>query len=223
MICKPEQLPNDDKHIKRFDISHQWITMMLGDKLYLTPIGTNLDIVDELPSAGVIGSDISPSQPRWVPPNLMFQIGDAQQDWSFEPESFDFIHVRYMQGSNDEWSKLIFEQWAQLFYDVGDKTGRSFKETGFTSVTHKKFKVPYGTLPKDKQLKNLDQYMAFYLNLSLDGFAVYPIGQILVWSFKEVEVLVAKMRSGVRNPNSVVFRNVHAVDGRKPEVPTEHA
>lgn len=83
------------------------------------------------------------------------------------------------------------------------------KEAGFTSLTHKKFKVPYGTWPKDKELKNLGQYTAFYLDLSLDGFAVYPIGQILGWSFEEVEVLVAKMRANVRDPKNMVIGNVY--------------
>jgi hypothetical protein len=38
------------------------------------------------------------------------------------------------------------------------------------------------------------------MDLSLDGFALYPIGQILGWSREEVEVLVAKMRAIIRNP-----------------------
>ncbi|KAF7555191.1 hypothetical protein G7Z17_g2356 [Cylindrodendrum hubeiense] len=229
---------------------------------------TQRDIADEFPSAEVIGTDISPTQPSWVPPNLKFQIDDAQLEWTFEPNSFDFIHIRYMQGSIDDWSKLykqmykclkpggwfqhlepdiecqsdnsavkvdndhIFKQWARLFYDVGDKIGRTFKvndsimkqsaqEAGFTSLTHNKFKVPYGTWPKDKDLKDLGQYTGFYLDLSLDGFAVYPIGQILGWSFEEVEDLVAKMRTNVRDPKNMTTGNVHVVYGQKPEEPAK--
>ena len=64
------------------------------------------NISDQFPSAKVIATDVSPSQPSWVPPNLEFQIDDAQLDWTFEPESFDFIHIRYMQGTIDDWEKL---------------------------------------------------------------------------------------------------------------------
>jgi len=48
-------------------------------------------MADAFPSAEVIGTDISPTQPSWVPPNLSFQIDDAQLDWTFKEEYFDFI------------------------------------------------------------------------------------------------------------------------------------
>jgi hypothetical protein len=37
------------------------------------------------------------------------------------------------------------------------------------------------------------------MNLSLDGFAIYPIGQILGWTLEEVQVLVANMQGAVNN------------------------
>lgn len=68
-------------------------------------------MADLFPSAHIIGIDISPTQPSWVPPNVSFQIDDAQLDWTFEPESFDFIHVRSLLGGIDDWPKL----YGQLF------------------------------------------------------------------------------------------------------------
>lgn len=68
-------------------------------------------MADEFPSAKVIGTDLAPTQPNWVPPNLEFQIDDCQLDWTFEPESFDFIHIRYLQGSIEDWNKL----YGQIF------------------------------------------------------------------------------------------------------------
>ncbi len=67
------------------------------------------DAADKYPAAEVIGTDISPTQPGWVPPNLSFQIDDAQLEWTFKADSFDFIHVRYMQGAIDNWPRL-YEQ-----------------------------------------------------------------------------------------------------------------
>jgi SAM-dependent methyltransferase len=69
---------------------------------------------DHFPSAQVLGIDISPLQPSWVPPNVQFQIEDAQLDWTFEPESFDFIHIRYMHGAIADWDKLYRQALAHL-------------------------------------------------------------------------------------------------------------
>ncbi|KAK7427003.1 hypothetical protein QQZ08_006430 [Neonectria magnoliae] len=223
-------------------------------------------MADKFPSAEVIGTDISPTQPSWVPPNLHFQIDDAQLDWTFQPEHFDFIHIRYMQGAIDDWPALyrqvykflkpggwfqhiepdieicsdnpevkidenhIFKQWAQLFYDAGDKLGRTFRfsdgsmqqnavDAGFTGIVHKTYKLPVNPWPRDKKLKELGSFVGLYMGLSLDGFAVYPIGQILGWSFEETQALVARMRAAVRSPKNMTTGFIHAVYGQRPENP----
>lgn len=71
-------------------------------------------MADKFPSAEVIGVDISPTQPSWIPPNLKFQIDDAQLDWTFEPDSFDFIHIRYMHGAFDDWYRLYRQMFKAL-------------------------------------------------------------------------------------------------------------
>lgn len=49
-----------------------------------------------------------------MPPNLRFEMEDAQLDWTLEPESFDFIHIRYMHGSFDDWNKLYSQVYKFL-------------------------------------------------------------------------------------------------------------
>jgi SAM-dependent methyltransferase len=102
---------------------------MLDDKLFLPPIGDNpqkildigtgtgiwaINVADEYPSAKVIATDITPSQPNFVPPNVEFQIDDATMDWTFETESFDFIHIRYLQGTIDDWDKFYSQVYKFL-------------------------------------------------------------------------------------------------------------
>ena len=67
------------------------------------------DIADEFPEAEVVGIDLSPTQPAWVPPNCRFEIDDASQAWTFEDNSFDYIHIRFMSGCFKDWVKLYRE------------------------------------------------------------------------------------------------------------------
>jgi hypothetical protein len=57
----------------------------------------------------VIGFDLSPIQPTWVPPNVQFEVNDAcEAEWGYKVNSFDFIHARAMYGSIADW--LAFYQ-----------------------------------------------------------------------------------------------------------------
>lgn len=60
----------------------------------------------------VIGTDISPNQPGWVPPNLQFEIEDCTRPWTFPLAFFDFIHMRYLVGSIADWNELFKEAYA---------------------------------------------------------------------------------------------------------------
>src|SRR4051794_4121395 len=54
---------------------------------------------------------------------------------------------------NADVARSIFQKWANLFYEVGNKLNRTFKfsddsmdkwaaAAGFTNIEHKKFKIP---------------------------------------------------------------------------------
>jgi ubiquinone/menaquinone biosynthesis C-methylase UbiE len=72
------------------------------------------DFADEFPDCEVIGTDISPIQPSWVPPNLKFEIEDCTQMWSFPDNSFDFVHIRWLIGSIPDWKALFAEAYRVL-------------------------------------------------------------------------------------------------------------
>lgn len=65
-----------------------------------------MDVADLYPSAIVTGTDLSPVQPTWVPPNARFEIDDMESEWTFEEGFFDFIHIRGLHGTIEDWSAL---------------------------------------------------------------------------------------------------------------------
>jgi Methylase involved in ubiquinone/menaquinone biosynthesis len=70
-----------------------------------------IDLGDMYPGAEVIGTDITPIQPNWVPPNVRFEIDDANQEWTWPENEFDFIHLRTMLGTIADWKKFYQEAY----------------------------------------------------------------------------------------------------------------
>ena len=68
-----------------------------------------MDVADDYPGAQVIGVDLSPIQPTAVPPNLEFQIMDADEPWDFHAK-FDLIHTRLMNGFSIKSWPFFYEQ-----------------------------------------------------------------------------------------------------------------
>ncbi|KAL2017405.1 hypothetical protein VTK56DRAFT_2207 [Thermocarpiscus australiensis] len=122
--------PNDERQNECMDIIHHLLTLVMEGKLFRAPldgkkiqkvldVGTGtgmwaIDFADAHPHAEVIGTDISPIQPSWVPPNLRFEIEDATQPWTFRPGSFDLVHMRYLFGSIADWAELFRQAYRVL-------------------------------------------------------------------------------------------------------------
>ncbi len=66
-----------------------------------------IDFADEHPESEVIGTDLSPIQPSFVPPNLRFEIDDVEDEWIFK-NKFDFIHCRMLTGSIADWPRVRY-------------------------------------------------------------------------------------------------------------------
>jgi hypothetical protein len=52
-------------------------------------------VADKYPTASVIGIDLSPIQPAWIPPNLRFVVDDIEDEWIYPENHFDYIHIRH--------------------------------------------------------------------------------------------------------------------------------
>jgi SAM-dependent methyltransferase len=72
-----------------------------------------IDFADEYPSAHVIGTDLSPIQPDYVPPNCRFYVENAEEDWSFDTP-FDFVHARMLVIGIRNWSRFFEQAFASL-------------------------------------------------------------------------------------------------------------
>ena len=113
--------PNDEEELNRMNLENHLFFMLLGGKLHHAPLkspqrildlGTGsgiwaVEIADQYPSAAVVGTDLSPVQPTMVPPNLTFEVDDFEQEWTFQKDSFDFIHWRLLLASVSDYPKLF--------------------------------------------------------------------------------------------------------------------
>lgn len=121
-------LPEDESEQERLDLQHELFTRTFDGKLHLSPIGDNvhevldlgtgtgiwaIDFADEHPNANVLGIDLSPIQPLYVPSNCKFEVDDFNSDWTFT-QKFDFVHGRGLMGSSRNYPKLIKQAYNVL-------------------------------------------------------------------------------------------------------------
>lgn len=73
-----------------------------------------IDVADEYPEADVLGIDLSPIQPSWVPANARFMVDDAEMEWVQPPDSLDYVHLRFMCSSIRNWPLLLQRAYRAL-------------------------------------------------------------------------------------------------------------
>lgn len=121
-------LPNDEREQDRLDLHHHICRIAIGGALFRAPIdpgnarildlgtGTGIwaiEMADDYPKATVKGTDLSPIQPGYVPPNCYFEVDDFESEWEFS-HKFDFIHARNLAGSVRDWPALYQSMMAYL-------------------------------------------------------------------------------------------------------------
>ncbi|KAK0702283.1 hypothetical protein B0H67DRAFT_604588 [Lasiosphaeris hirsuta] len=233
---------NDETQGESLDINHHFCTLALGGKLHLAPlskdienvldIGTgtdNSDFADQYPKATVIGTNITPVQAVFVPPNLRFEIEDCNADWTFAPNQFDFdqlfarayTHIKPGGWLETHEMSAVIEsddgtvsessalgQWGKFFIEGGHKLGVSFEE--------KKIKMPIGTWPKDKDIKEQGLYSRAVLEQDPKGYILF-ITNTLGWTREQILVYVAQIRKEIRSGQHHSYYKQLVVWGRKPE------
>ncbi|KAH8687701.1 TAM domain methyltransferase [Tricladium varicosporioides] len=119
--------PNDDQEQDRLDLHHHVFNLVFDGKLFHAPIdkptrvldagtGTGIwaiDFADQYPASHIIGCDLSPIQPGWIPPNLEFEIDDIEDVWRHSAP-FSYVHLRSLGGSLKDWPFLLSQAYTHL-------------------------------------------------------------------------------------------------------------
>ncbi|KAI5867812.1 S-adenosyl-L-methionine-dependent methyltransferase [Durotheca rogersii] len=120
--------PNDDIEQEREDMKHA-VVKLLCQRLHFAPIGNHpneildigtgtgiwaIEMGDAYPSANVLGIDLSPIQPQWVPPNVRFMVDDAESPWLHPLNHFNYIHTRHTVMAIKDWGGLLRTSYEHL-------------------------------------------------------------------------------------------------------------
>ncbi|KAK2022366.1 TAM domain methyltransferase [Colletotrichum zoysiae] len=121
--------PNDTIEQERLALQHQIWDVTLNHKLCLCPknygkaknvldagTGTGLwaiDYADAHPEAKVTGVDLSSIQPKWIPPNLSWEMDDLEMEWTW-PQRFDFVFARMLVGSLCDYQDFVNKAFDNL-------------------------------------------------------------------------------------------------------------
>ena len=102
--------------------------MTLNGNLYASPIepdikhcldvgtGTGIwaiEFAEEHPNTQVTGTDLSPIQPSFVPPNCSFMVDNCEAEWVFD-KKFDFIHARMLVLGMHDWPNFFRQCWENV-------------------------------------------------------------------------------------------------------------
>lgn len=121
-------LPNDLAEQERLDLQHQLFCITIGGKLNICPFPTPpkrvldiatgtgiwaIEFASQYPESQVVGTDLSPIQPHYLPENCSFEIDDAEDEWTYH-EPFSFIHGRALMSCFDDPSRVVRQAYENL-------------------------------------------------------------------------------------------------------------
>ncbi|KEZ44052.1 hypothetical protein SAPIO_CDS3791 [Scedosporium apiospermum] len=275
--------PNDERQQEAEDMVHEMYRIVLEGRLTLAPdenlqhvldvgcgtgvwaiVAVRSEFADEHPEVEVIGVDLSPIQPPFVPPNCRFEVDDINKRWTYPKNYFDLVHIRSMSGCVPDWvafyKKVLKHlkpgawiehvelsgvaqcdddtlppgsaqrRWIQVFKQIGEAIGRPFdiaetagdliREAGFVNVHEWRLKIPIGTWPKDKELKQWGAWNRLFLLQGLEGFSIKGLTDALGWSYEQAQLYLAELRKEVTDDGIHSYIDMLIIDAQKADETT---
>ncbi|KAI5856852.1 S-adenosyl-L-methionine-dependent methyltransferase [Tricharina praecox] len=170
-----------------------------------------IDMADTYLMAEVIGTDLSPIQPGWVPPNCRFQVDDAEED-------------RNLNQAISDWPKLLLEFCRCAapggFVELTELGGAAYSDdgsmstdnpcamrleiAGFVDIATFAFKQPLSLWPKCKKLKQVGAMALVNSETAFHAYCLAAFTCVLDLDRNEADRICCKGYTVVKN------KNVHA-------------
>ncbi|AEO60277.1 hypothetical protein MYCTH_103164 [Thermothelomyces thermophilus ATCC 42464] len=246
---KPEKgyiLPSDQQESDRLDMQHYIFYLTFDGAFYTSLAGMEgpslkhvldagtgtgiwaMDFADTHPRAHVVGIDLSPIQPSFVPPNLTFYIDDLEEDWDFR-EPFDFIYGRMLAGALTDWPGFVQRAFENLspggWLELADITFPTLCDDGtlppdsalmqwnehviraghmLGHSTEKTKRGPLTQWPRDPKYKEIGMWSEHNFCGGMYWLSVALFTRALGWTADRLEVFLVDVRKDLRN------RSIHA-------------
>ncbi|KIX02322.1 uncharacterized protein Z518_08263 [Rhinocladiella mackenziei CBS 650.93] len=103
-------IPIDEHEQQRNDKQHAKFLLLLDGRLHLAPIQHPQKILDIGTGSGIWATNMADKYPE----AQVFEIEDAEEDWTFRKNSFDLIYGRELIVSIRDWPKLIKQSFDHI-------------------------------------------------------------------------------------------------------------
>lgn len=149
---------------------------------------------------------------QYIKPGGYFEI----QELDPRITSDDGTHNR------SKWNVQLFDELTEASGKYGRPVprhtdyGNLLRNAGFVDVKEHYFKLPINTWPKNKHLKEIGKYQALHYIEGLEGICIGLFTRVLGWTQAELQVLLAKVRSEIKDKSIHVYQPYCVAYGRKP-------
>ncbi|KAI1353487.1 tam domain protein [Xylaria sp. FL0043] len=247
--------PNDSLELERLDWQFICLKRLFNGKNYFAPwsqerppkrildlaTGTGLwavEMAEEFESSTVIGTDLSPIQPEYVPPNIRMSLG-AWENFEIDVARKAFDHLEpdgWFEAQEllpslgcDDGSMPADYAPNLLFNDLEDCARReqrpldiakTYKQglinAGFVDVTQQVYKIPINGWARSRNWKTLGDLWNVNCLDAIQGVAMALLHRARGLKRHQIEIHLMETRRGLSDKSVHAYQSCYVVLGRKP-------